>query len=215
MSFKGKPCYVCGESATGKQHLLPDSYFPRPVPPRLQLITVPSCDRHNQGMKDVEEDFRAFLCGALGANRAAKDLWKQKVASPKAGRAFKNMLRSVQTIIFEDKHYGVLTFNEDKGNEFITNLTRGLIFKFYPHRWSPALYFRVRLMNGPSAHPKAGELFKELAPRMTFFRRGDVFACYHREVLALSWYSIWIYNFFGCAQFFVFCTDRSGPEFLD
>lgn len=215
MGFKGEPCYVCGEPATGRQHLPPDSYFPRPLSPRLQLITVPSCQKHNQGMSQLEEDFRAFLTGAFGANRAAKEIWRQKVTSPKARRSFKNLMGSVRTMMFGEAQVPVITFDEERGNEFLTTLTRGFISKFYPARWSPVLYFRVRIMNGPKGHSKARELFLDLAPGMTFVRKGDVFACYHREATAKAWYSFWIYNFFGCAQFFVMCTDRCAPEFLD
>lgn len=50
---RAETCYACDEPATSKEHFPPFSFFPEGH--RNNLLTVPSCDTHNnKNSKDVE-----------------------------------------------------------------------------------------------------------------------------------------------------------------
>lgn len=56
-------CYFCGEKATGVEHIPPKSFFPKGK--RQNLITVDSCDIHNQEKSKEDEYIRAILLASI------------------------------------------------------------------------------------------------------------------------------------------------------
>ena len=56
-------CYFCGNVATGVEHVPPKCFFPRGK--RDNLITVPSCDAHNQEKSKEDEYIRAILLASI------------------------------------------------------------------------------------------------------------------------------------------------------
>lgn len=81
-SMAGKDtCYCCGSIDTSREHLPPKCLFEKPRP---NLITVPSCDRHNSEKSKDDEYFRWFIATASSEDEKAKNLAKTKVI-----RAFK------------------------------------------------------------------------------------------------------------------------------
>ena len=65
-SRAGDQCYVCGGSATSREHVPPNSLFPKGH--RDHLITVPSCDTHNIGKQKDDGYLRAILTANLTTN---------------------------------------------------------------------------------------------------------------------------------------------------
>jgi hypothetical protein len=57
-------CYFCGDKATSKEHVPPKSFFPEESKCRLNLITVPSCDKHNNEKSETDEYILQFFAGA-------------------------------------------------------------------------------------------------------------------------------------------------------
>lgn len=61
-------CYFCGEPATSKEHVPPKCIFPEikdvGIDYRKNIITVPSCDKHNY--EKSKDD--SYLCSFLNAN---------------------------------------------------------------------------------------------------------------------------------------------------
>jgi len=54
-----KHCYYCGAPATSKEHVPPRGFFPK----GSDLITVPSCEIHNNDKSHIDETMRVFLMG--------------------------------------------------------------------------------------------------------------------------------------------------------
>lgn len=67
-------CYFCGGEVTGVEHIPPKSFFPKGK--RNELITVPSCDKHNQEKSKEDEYIRTILLSSikLDGKEAVKEL---------------------------------------------------------------------------------------------------------------------------------------------
>lgn len=73
---KDEFCYWCGNFATSKEHVPPKCLFPEEKDIkeifnktyRNNLITVPSCDKHNMKKSHEDEYLMACLCGRVGNN---------------------------------------------------------------------------------------------------------------------------------------------------
>jgi hypothetical protein len=78
-------CYMCNASATSAEHAPPRCIFPRRrdtpggLNYRLDLITVPSCDKHNCEKSADDEYLMQMLSMSLGLNSVAKDFFDSKV----------------------------------------------------------------------------------------------------------------------------------------
>lgn len=66
-------CYMCAKLATSREHVPPRSLFPesRDIPGanlRRDLITVPSCDKHNTAKSHDDEFLMSAIGGGFGGN---------------------------------------------------------------------------------------------------------------------------------------------------
>ena len=52
MKKKGK-CYICSRPATSKEHIPAQCFFPEDY--RCNLLTVPSCEKHNNEKSSLDE----------------------------------------------------------------------------------------------------------------------------------------------------------------
>jgi len=52
-------CYCCDKDAISREHIPPKCIFPDPRP--LNMITIPSCDKHNLEKSKDDEYFRWFI----------------------------------------------------------------------------------------------------------------------------------------------------------
>lgn len=57
-------CYLCGAPATSLDHIPPKGIFPRPLPAKTNLITVPACEKCNGGSKEDDHYFRICIIQA-------------------------------------------------------------------------------------------------------------------------------------------------------
>lgn len=78
-------CYLCGEKATTKEHVPPKCLFPEKkdinsnIDYRKNLITVPSCETHNNSYSKDDEFLMVCLAGLLGNNSVGYEHQKGKV----------------------------------------------------------------------------------------------------------------------------------------
>lgn len=73
---KKERCYWCGEKVTSREHVPPVCIFPekKDIPLldfRINLITVPSCDKHNMLKSNDDEFLLACMAGVVGNNDIA------------------------------------------------------------------------------------------------------------------------------------------------
>ncbi len=66
-------CYMCSKVATSKEHVPPRCLFPESkdvgADYRANLITVPSCDKHNSAKSQDDEFLMASIAGIVGSNK--------------------------------------------------------------------------------------------------------------------------------------------------
>lgn len=88
MSKKEDKCYWCGEKATSREHVPPKCLFPEDKDIkgiyeksfRKNLITVPSCDKHNLEKSNDDEYLMTHLATLVGNDGVAYIHSKTKVA---------------------------------------------------------------------------------------------------------------------------------------
>lgn len=97
--MKEQTCYYCGALATSREHVPPLAIFPQQkdmegVDLRSNLITVPSCEIHNQKKSTDDEFLMSCLAGVVGNNYIGYIQTKTKVA-----RAFHRKEKLSQAVI--------------------------------------------------------------------------------------------------------------------
>jgi len=70
---------MCGEEATSSEHVPARCFFPKESEYRKQLITVPSCRRHNEDTSSHDEYVRNFITTHEANNHLAFRQFKEKV----------------------------------------------------------------------------------------------------------------------------------------
>lgn len=92
-------CIYCGDEATTRDHIPPQSFFPKPAP--SNLVTVPACFKCNNTFSGDEEYLRTILVSAKaeeGKLGLADKLWNQKVE--------KSLLRNPRLFVEISKEIG-------------------------------------------------------------------------------------------------------------
>ena len=104
-------CYACGKVATTREHVPPYCFFPTGY--RENLITVPSCEEHNNKQSNEVEYVRNILSVHFSTNKLAREMSKGKVK-----RSFdynpvlkKNTFKDLHPIILNGQKTGM--FNVD------------------------------------------------------------------------------------------------------
>jgi hypothetical protein len=77
-------CYCCDDPATSREHVPPKCIFPKNEPERNinyrnNLLTVPSCETHNQTKTHDDEYLRAVLTMCIGADEVASQHFSDTV----------------------------------------------------------------------------------------------------------------------------------------
>lgn len=76
MENEENKCYWCNEFATGIEHVPPQNLFPKGY--RNELITVKSCDLHNQDFSKIDERIRFHMTSMGGDSEIAKKHFDDK-----------------------------------------------------------------------------------------------------------------------------------------
>lgn len=92
-------CYACDSSSTSREHVPPKCLFPTELGVNLRknLITVPSCEKHNGEKSDDDEFLLASLAGIIGCNNIGmlhKFTKVDRAISRSGGRLLKKVLKT-------------------------------------------------------------------------------------------------------------------------
>lgn len=122
-----KICYRCNTIATSVEHVPAKCFFPKEH--RKNLITVPSCEQHNQETSKDDEYVRGIIVASKGNNKMAKIHWK-------------GMVR--QTFLKRPKLF-LTTYSDQRENSFfhdrrrmdgvMVKIAHALYFKEYSRHW--------------------------------------------------------------------------------
>jgi hypothetical protein len=121
-------CYACDQPATTREHVPPQSFFPKGH--RNDLMTVPSCELHNNAhSKDVEYT-RNVLSTYLGTNTVG-----QQHFNDKAVRSFDHSPKllfqtfgKIRLVGQQGMEVGIYPFAEERVTNVMKSCARALYF---------------------------------------------------------------------------------------
>lgn len=132
-----KTCYMCDEEATSVEHVPPKSLFPKNK--RKQLITVPSCDKHNMDTSGDDEHLRNVLTMCIGGNSSGEEQFfnKTKRVYDRSPNLRGKLKGNSTPVIIEDsitleRHATVATkFEASRVLDSFDKIGRALYFSFF------------------------------------------------------------------------------------
>jgi len=133
-------CYWCGISLTKeslrREHVPAFGFFPKGY--RNNLITVPSCETHNNYFSDIDEKFQLFIKGFKTNDVAIKDL-NDRVKRGFERKEKQKFVEELERTSRSGKIYGVphyfLALKENEAELFVEKIIRALYFY---HKHSPS-----------------------------------------------------------------------------
>lgn len=111
MNIENK-CYFCSKPVVSREHIPPQGLFPKGIKFREELITVPSCKKHNEDKSDLDHRMLTFL---LGTSKVVSDEDFQDVI----GRVSRGVVRNIATLTNMSK--GV-HFQKETNTLYIENM---------------------------------------------------------------------------------------------
>ncbi|MCT4599136.1 MAG: hypothetical protein N4A50_14810, partial [Vallitalea sp.] len=138
-------CYWCGELATSREHVPPKCLFPENKDVkdiysqsfRNNLITVPSCDKHNMKKSHDDEYLMACLSGRVGNNGVAyihnaTKVKRARIRNPKIIKVDKGDILHVKGQQFPVQ---LITIDNYRLMHSFEAIARGLYFYQYHKRF--------------------------------------------------------------------------------
>lgn len=127
-----KLCYWCGAPATSREHVPSAALFPPGK--NVNLITVPSCSKHNEAMTQLDEKFRFFL-QARETNADALNAFKDKtfrgLSKPEAKGLVAGLAAGSQRVVVNGAHTIALKVDPAEQNLYFEKIIRGLYFHVF------------------------------------------------------------------------------------
>jgi hypothetical protein len=132
-------CYMCNVDGTTREHVPPDSFFPKGY--REGLITVPACPSHNnQNSKDVEY-VRNVIVSHIDTNDIARGHFQGKVkrSFERSPKLYMQTFQDAKPIIVEGQETGVYALDLVRFNSVMEAIAGAIYFKSfgktYAGRW--------------------------------------------------------------------------------
>lgn len=128
MTMNKETCYFqgCSNAAINREHIPPKGFFPKNQ--RDQLITVPSCEKHNNKKTTDDTYILAHICMYSSPNNQSREVFIKHVAKQLDynNSTFRKMIAK-NSISFSDK---VVAYpvNIKRFDDFFTALSCGVIY---------------------------------------------------------------------------------------
>lgn len=128
-------CYWCGSTPTSREHVPSLCLFPKHR--RTNLLSVPSCDLHNDAFKLLDEKMRFYL-QAASDNALAIELFNDKtkrgLLKPEGAKLKAKLLKGFSIVKTPAGQMGRLELDFQECLPFFEKVTRGI---YYLTRKSP------------------------------------------------------------------------------
>lgn len=130
---------MCDSAETSREHAPPSCFFPEAKTIgrdlRRNLITVPSCDRHNSQKSKDDEFLRSVILMSDKNNDAGKHLFFRKLlrAAARAPHAYKSFFSDKGTVA--QGRDRVLQLDRLRFDRCIDHLARAVIFDAFKIKW--------------------------------------------------------------------------------
>lgn len=140
-----KKCYFCGENANTDEHVPPKCFFPSEF--RNQLLTVPSCRKHNEGFTKVDERCFIYIQAASGS-KIAYDIFVNKTdknLSHEKKRGLKKSLDDEYEVFkIDDKEIHTNYIDVKYFNQFFEKIVKGLYYHHFREVINGKIVFFLR-----------------------------------------------------------------------
>jgi hypothetical protein len=133
-------CYMCDSIETSREHTPPLCFFPEAneigQDLRRNLITVPSCARHNSQKSKDDEFLRSVILMTPGINEAKKHLFFGKLlpAASRKPHVYKSFFADKGTVVQGKGR--ALKIDRIRFNNCIDHMVRAIFFDAFKHKWS-------------------------------------------------------------------------------
>lgn len=124
-------CYYCGADSTTNEHVPPKSFFPESD--RINLITVPSCEKHNNDNSNDVEYVRNIISMHFSNNEKGLNHFQQKTfrSFQHSIGLFRTTLQNSTKIILGGQETLSFEINLDRYNNVFDAIGRALYFRDY------------------------------------------------------------------------------------
>ena len=129
---KRKTCYWCGAEATSDDHVPPQNLFPKDK--KKDLITVPSCRKHNEDLTKEDEMFRFYLqaCSESPDSLRLFDVKTlRSITRPKAAKFAARLFEGSTPIMARGRETRALKVDSKRQDLYFEKITRGLFFHLF------------------------------------------------------------------------------------
>jgi hypothetical protein len=127
-----KICYWCGEPATSREHVPSRNLFPPGK--NKNLITVPSCSKHNEALTKFDEKFRVYLQAqetSVDALNEFKTTTFRGLSRPESQGLVRGLAKGAQRIVVQGQKTIALRVDPTEQNLYFEKIIRGLYFHLY------------------------------------------------------------------------------------
>jgi hypothetical protein len=143
-------CYACCRKATTSEHVPPKAFFPRGrnlprgIDLRRNLITVPSCSKHNTDKAD-DDEYLLFVIGTswetgpVAQHHYFTQLRPVILAQPRV-RAFFN---GAKPIVIDGQVTGMYEVEQERVERVLSLIARAIYFHHFGRRWKGELVLTV------------------------------------------------------------------------
>lgn len=167
---KVEACAMCGGEATTKDHIPPQSLYPKPRLPNLQLHTVPACKMCNNGASADDEEFKIIVGVSTGEAQPNQDalmtsLQATMAANGRLNRVVRNG-KQMLTVVNGNALPGpvAISFEGPSYDRVVQRMIRGLYWREKKHPLG--LGINVQVIVPSSLSPDLVGLFKDLLPSL-------------------------------------------------
>ena len=203
-------CYACLiADADTKDHIPPQSFFPTPRP--NNLITVPCCEKCNNGNSQEDDYVRFILTSLLDRSPAGEKIWEEKIVRgymPRNPREIDNILPSladvslkrggqiIEAVAFKIEHARL--------SQYFIRMTKGLLRHHYPSYNYQLSVFQVRFILPGDSNLSA---LDEIRDQLKYSRLGEGVFQYRHGLSTSGLSGVWMLVFFEAILVLVHHTN--------
>ena len=200
-------CYMCEAQATTKEHAPPRSLFPEGY--RRNLITVPSCDRHNSDNSLDVEYVRNVIATQHGTNDVASKVFAKAQRSwNHSPKLLTQTFRTLQAVQYEGGETGAFRFDLPRHQAVMEGIAYAIYFSTRGRKhygtwriFTPSLKYAPAVLNG-DADPWEG--FRKLLdsgmcspvpmPEPQVFSCGEIASDQNQVIYRFVFYEAFVVN---------------------
>lgn len=209
-------CIYCGNLADTQEHIPAKQLFKGLT--KESLITVPSCQKCNQGYQKDEDFFRQFFSGMLmDRSKYAQQLMENEVTrsikrKPALARQMFSQMKLVEvytkTGIYLGKQTMYKVSNSDKSriNKVVEKIIKGLFYHHFQQLLPEDWIIRIIWIT-PAKDKQLG--LEEIAKTLKWNIVNEEIFAYGFNFVPETFQSIWILDFFKIPLFYVLVLDKN------